>query len=71
MGTNSANALRRGGIDLNTSKTLWTDRKEGAGVEMKVDQAMLARLRQDGIGSLSPEIYSITPIVSIWPLIGF
>jgi phosphoglycerate kinase len=60
----------RGGIDLNTGKTIWVDRKEGAGVEMKVDQTMIERVQREGIDSLNLEIYSITPVVSIWPLVG-
>ncbi len=79
-----ATLTANGGIDLNTDNTIWTDRKEGSGVEMKFDQAMkrpndfdieklggiIARIKREGIDSLTPEIYSITPLGSIWPLIG-
>jgi hypothetical protein len=61
---------RDGGIDLNTQNIVWTKRKEGPGVEMKVDPAMAERVRREGIDSLTPEIYSITPVASIWPLLG-
>ncbi len=59
----------KGGIDLNTQNTSWKDRKEGAGVQMHMDQAMLNRIKEEGIDSLSPEIYSITPITDLWSLI--
>ena len=60
-----------GGIDLNTSNGMqWKDRKEGRGVEMDINPAMMARIRRDGLDSLSVEILGMTPVTSIWPLIG-
>jgi hypothetical protein len=61
----------RGGIDLNTSNGMqWKVSKEGQGVQMNIDPAMLERIRREGIDSLSPVIFRITPIRSIWPLVG-
>jgi len=61
----------QGGIDLNTSSGMqWKISKDGNGVEMNIDPAMLARIRRDGIDSLTPVIFKMTPITSIWPLVG-
>ena len=63
--------FEKGGIDLNTSNgMLWKITKNGRGVEMDVDPAMIARVKREGIDGLSPVIYSVTPISSIWPLVG-
>ncbi len=60
-----------GGIDLNTSNGMqWKVSKDGNGVEMNVDPAMIERVRHEGIDSLSPVIFRITPVTSIWPLVG-
>jgi len=64
-------AMAPGGIDLNTSSGMaWKDSKDGNGVEMNVDPAMVARIRRDGVDSLTPVVFKITPVVSIWPLVG-
>ena len=61
----------KGGIDLNTSNGMqWQVTMDGKGVEMNVDAAAIARVRREGIDSLSPVIFRITPIASIWPLVG-
>ena len=60
-----------GGIDLNTSNGMqWKVSKDGNGVEMNIDPAMIARIRREGIDSLSPVILRMTPIASIWSLMG-
>jgi len=59
-----------GGIDLNTSHMALSVQKEGQGVVMHVDPAMIERIKREGIDSLSPVIYRITPVKSIWPLVG-
>ena len=60
-----------GGIDLNTSSGMqWKLSKDGRGVEMNVDPAMIERVRREGIDSLSPVIFKITPVASVWPLVG-
>ena len=60
----------KGGIDLNTGGMNWSVRKDGTGVEMKVDPAMIERIKREGIDSLTPVIFRVTPVVSIWPLVG-
>ncbi len=62
--------MAKGGIDLNTSGMKWNVRKEDNGVEMNNDPAMIERIRREGIDSLSPVIFRITPVTSIWPLVG-
>jgi len=60
-----------GGIDLSTSNGMqWKIAKDGKGVELDVNPAMIARVRREGISSLSPVIFRITPITSIWSLVG-
>ena len=57
-----------GGIDLNISDGMRV-RKEGDGVKLIVDPAMIERIKKDGIDSLSPIIYKMIPITSIWSLL--
>jgi hypothetical protein len=60
-----------GGIDLNTSSGMqWKVSKDGNGVEMDVDPAMIERMKRDGVNWLSPVIFKMTPVTSIWPLVG-
>jgi len=60
-----------GGIDLNTSGGMqWKIGKDGRGVEMDVDPALIERVRRRGIDSLSPVIYRITPVANVWSLVG-
>jgi hypothetical protein len=63
---------KQGGIDLNTSSSsmYWKTTKDGNGVEMNVDPAILARISLEGVNSLSPLILRVTQIMSIWPLVG-
>jgi len=64
-------AMAPGGIDLNTSNGMqWKISKDGRGVEMNIDPATIERIRRDGIDSLSPVILRMTPVTSIWLLIG-
>jgi len=37
---------------------------------MDVDPAMIEQVRREGIDSLSPVIFRITPVTNIWPLVG-
>jgi hypothetical protein len=60
----------KGGIDLNTENMTWDISKDGNGVEMTVDPALIERIRHIGIESLTPVIFRITPVVSVWPLLG-
>jgi hypothetical protein len=66
----SASLKNSGGIDLNTNAMDWRIAKDGRGVEMNIDSAMIAKIKREGIQSLSPVIFRITPIISIWPLAG-
>ena len=60
-----------GGIDLNTSNGMqWKVSKDGKGVEMNVDPAMIQRMKREGVDRLSPVIIRMTPVTSIWPLVG-
>jgi len=61
----------KGGIDLNTTNGMqWKVSKDGNGVEMNIDPAMIERIRREGIDSLMPVVLRMTPIASIWPLVG-
>jgi len=65
------NPWQRGGIDLNTSNGMqWKVSKDGQGVEMNIDPAMIARVKREGIDSLVPVVLRMTPVTSIWPLVG-
>ncbi len=60
-----------GGIDLNTANGMqWKVSKDGKGVEMNINPAMLERIRREGLDNLSPVIFKMTPVTSIWPLVG-
>ncbi len=59
-----------GGIDLKGNQMKLNIRKDGRGVQMSIDQAMIARLKRQGVGRVSPVIFRITPISNIWPLLG-
>ena len=48
----------------------WKVSKDGLGVEMNVDPATIERVKREGIDSLSPVIFKITPVSSVWPLVG-
>jgi hypothetical protein len=60
-----------GGIDLNTSNGMqWKVSKDGKGVEMNIDPMLIDRIKRQGLDSLSPIIFKVTPIANIWLLIG-
>ena len=59
-----------GGIDLNTDRMALNVRKKGEGLHMVVDKDLIARIKREGIERLSPVIYRITTIESVWPLFG-
>jgi len=61
----------RGGIDLNTSRGMqWKVSRDGKGVEMIIDPALIEQVRREGIDSLTPVVLKMTPVESIWPLVG-
>ena len=39
-------------------------------LKQNIDPAMIARIQREGIDSLSPVILKMTPITSIWSLVG-
>ncbi len=59
-----------GGIDLKYTTAGLSVRRQGSGVQMKIDPAMIERVRQQGIEELAPFIYRVTPVSSILPLVG-
>jgi len=59
-----------GGIDLNMSHADTGDIKDGQGVAMTMDAAMIERIKQQGVESLTPVIVTMTRLSSIWPLTG-
>jgi malate synthase len=60
-----------GGIDLSTSNGMqWKVSKDGKGVEMDINPAMIARIQREGINWLSPVIFKMTQVASVWPLMG-
>ena len=63
-------AMIKGGIDLNAQKMDWNVRKEGNGVQMNVDSAMIERFKRDGIDTLRPVIFRMTPIENVWAVVG-
>ncbi len=63
--------VTRGGIDLNTSSGMqWKIGKVGKGVEMDIDPAMIQKIQREGIDWAVPVILRMTPVASIWPLVG-
>ena len=60
---------RNGGIDLQTQNMDWDVRKEGNGVEIQIDPLMVERIKREGIESLRPVIYRMTPLMNVQALI--
>ena len=53
-----------------TNMGMTVTRDANGGVKISVDPAMIERVRREGIQSLTPVIFSVTPVASIWPLLG-
>ncbi|MBI4309886.1 MAG: hypothetical protein HY591_06105 [Candidatus Omnitrophica bacterium] len=70
LNTDSAMTVYNGGIDLDTANVNWKIGKDGKGVEINVDRAMIERIKRNGIDRLTPVIFRVTPITSVWPLVG-
>ena len=60
----------KGGIDLNRAKMQMNVRKEGAGVQMQFDPAMIERIKRDGFDGLDFKIDTIIPITNLPMLLG-
>jgi len=57
-----------GGIDFNASRL--NLQHQGPGIQMKFNQAMIARFRQGNYDGISAVITRITPIANIYPVLG-
>ncbi len=61
---------RRGGIDFNRANMAMNVRKEGNGVQMQFDPAMIARIRKSGFDGVNFEVESIIPVANLPLLLG-
>jgi hypothetical protein len=59
-----------GGIDLNARHMNLDIAKDGKGVEIKFDPAVIAQFRQGNFSGIVPVIIRITPVVNLLPLLG-
>ncbi|GEM_PF-3562980 len=59
-----------GGIDLNRARMRMNVRKEGQGVQMQFDPAMIERIKRDGFDGLDFKIDTIVPITNLPMLLG-
>ncbi|GEM_PF-5756626 len=59
-----------GGIDLNADNAVWQTRKENGGVSLRVDPALIAQIRRQGVPGLSPVVISITPVQNLAEVFG-
>ena len=59
-----------GGISFDRAQMQMNIRKEGQGVQMKFDPAMVARIRRNGFEGVDFEIESIIPIVNLPQFLG-
>ena len=48
----------------------WKVSKDGNGVEINIDPTEVARIQREGIDWLSPVIFRMTPVPSVWALGG-
>ncbi|MBF0489693.1 MAG: hypothetical protein HQL15_03625 [Candidatus Omnitrophica bacterium] len=69
-GVDAALVAAPGGIDLDRSKMQMNIQKQGEGVQMKFDQAMVARIKQEGFEGLEFKIESIVPVANLLLLLG-
>ncbi len=67
----AALAQSPGGIDLNTKNMHIDVTKDGNGVKVTFDPAMLERFKKGDFTGVVPVILNITPIPSVLPLLGF
>ncbi len=59
-----------GGIDLNRARMQMNVRKEGKGVQMQFDPAMIERIKREGFDGLEFKIDTIIPITNLPMLLG-
>ncbi len=67
--TDTAMAVK-GGIDFNRAKLQMNVRKDGPGVQMQFDQAMIERIKRDGFDGLEFKIETIIPVTNLPMLLG-
>ena len=63
--------LTPGGIELNSKKMGMDVAKDGRGIEIKYDAAMVAEFERGNFTGVVPEIMSIRAIPSALPILGF
>ena len=56
------NAAMRGGIDLDRAKMQMNVNKQGEGVQMRFDRAMIQKIKRDGFDGVEFRIDSILPV---------
>ena len=59
-----------GGIDFNRSHMQMNVRREGQGVQLQFDPALIARIRREGFDGLDFKIQSIVPVTDLRLLLG-
>ena len=69
-GSQAMTAGANGGIDLMKTQDRTLVKKDGQGVQMRLDPAMIERVKREGINFLTPVIFKVTPLVNIGELLG-
>ena len=67
-GRKFADSAMRGGIDLNSKNMAMS--VSGDKIDIKFDPAMVAQFQRGDFSGVRPQILSITPIASVYPLLG-
>ena len=65
-----ASIANNGGIDFDRSKMQMNVRKEGDGVQMQFDAAMIARIKREGFDGIEFNIQTIIPVTNLPLLLG-
>ena len=63
-------AMTDGGIDFDRAKMRMKVRKEGEGVQMQFNPAMVERIRREGFDGLEFSIQSIVPVADLPRFLG-
>ncbi len=61
---------REGGINFDPANLGMTVTKDGNGVKITVDKAMIERMKREGVSGFTPVIINIVPIANIFPILG-
>ena len=70
LGDAAMNTATRGGIDFNRAQMQMNIHKEGQGVQMQFDLALIARIKREGFDGLDFKIQSILPVSNLPLLLG-